>query len=234
LRSWTPQFDAYDAHDDDTELHFEVDLAAEAHLPVSTHPVRLEVKARVDDRLSNLARALVPALEACEAIYVGLWRQDDNVTFVFYEPQDCGSDEALAAVDANDLLHHRSLDPHWQFYRDFLLPDPLSRALMRDREQLQWHADHGDRTSTPRIVEHRALFTTRPLADSAKLDLEASGFLVEEPASEIEDLWSLTFTRVDEVTAERIEDITFEILEALRIHDGEYEGWTAPIVDHDA
>src|SRR5690606_39161795 len=101
-----------------------------------------------------------------------------HTTFVFYLPELAR--DKLAALSGivgptgdYRLESRAELDPKWRFYFEFLYPDPYSLQFMQNRRLCEVIAEHGDKMSVPRVVDHMALFPSAESADRARKALEA-------------------------------------------------------------
>lgn len=150
---WEADFDVWGADLEGTRVAILVDMAANDHAPLASHPVRLQVRVRLarpradgllaDDEADALF-AVEDALAAraakeLEAIYVGRVVAEGAATFAFYLPpaQAHRADEHAADIlgrhDAYRLEWLVAGDPEWSYYRELLYPDDRARAEMLTR-----------------------------------------------------------------------------------------------------
>lgn len=257
---WQPTFDVYmtrlagDEGEDEGPASFVLDMAALEHAPLSSHPLRLQIRVALQspgrdglrdateaEALSLLENGMVEALDqALDGVYVGRWVHDGTTTYVFYLPS--------AAADAVDELPDilgsthpyepewlTDPDPEWSFYGEFMVPDEYTLASMQNRALLEHILAEGDVLDAPRPVEHLALFPSRDRALAAAERLVDAGFSVADitaPATD-EAPWSLPFRRADALDGGRPDAFCEEILDIVLPLDGAYDGWSTPIVRGD-
>jgi hypothetical protein len=153
---WESEFDFFEARlSEEAVGSFFVDLAAKAHAPAASHPVRLVVRVamrapRPDGLRSTDEAEALYALEdhvtasvrdALDAIFVGRVVAQGYVSLVFYLP---GASVALAddltrvtgSAAPYALQWNVDDDPEWDFYRELLYPDARAlEAIMSRRAQ---------------------------------------------------------------------------------------------------
>jgi hypothetical protein len=210
-----------------------VDLAAGPHVPLASHPLRLQIrvpmlKPRNDglrdaselEALGDLEDRFVAALEErCDAIGVGHVIHDGATTIFFYAPES-----ARAALDdlpsiMNDPGEYDpewlvDEDPEWSLYREFLFPDPMSFQSILNRQLVDTFVENGDDLTAARPVDHRAYFPSSAKASDARRAL-ADGRV------------ALDFTRSDTLADGRPDEFCQEIFELIDPFEGEYDGWGA-------
>ncbi|MFN8075640.1 MAG: ribonuclease E inhibitor RraB [Kineosporiaceae bacterium] len=90
-------------------------------------------------------------------------------------------------------------------------------------EMLAQYAELGDDGTTPRPVQHAAVFRKRPDEEAAAAVLQERGFSVEVGRRLLKIL--LTFERTDAITRDRIRAVLDEVVPVIAQHGGEYDGW---------
>jgi len=247
---WHQDFDLYLVDVDDRPATVVVDLAARAHAPVASHPLRLDVRVamrtpRPDglrdaselDALGDLESRLAAGLgRAVDAIYVGRAVFGGHTLFHYYLP--AAARERLVELVAltGPLGDYRPTcsvddDPSWGVYRELLAPDPFTRAAMWNRRLLCWFREQGDRLEVARRIDHGAYFPDRARAERTAAALRGRGFTVDplvEPTQGAE--WHVGFHREDDLDGGRPEHFCREILEIVLAEQGRYDGWGAPRV----
>ncbi len=165
------------ANVDDVPHSFVLDMAAAQHAPVASHPHRVQIRVRMTlprpdglrhgseaEALGKVEDAIVRRVEeALGGIYVGRFLGAGFVTFVLYVPERAGSiDQAIASLDLASAVRPfgpyepewlSEADQAWRFYLEFLYPDPVSREMMLNREQVQHRVKLGDCLEMPRTIE---------------------------------------------------------------------------------
>jgi regulator of RNase E activity RraB len=243
--TWEPQFDVYMATVDGHRASFVLDMGAAPHVPVRSHPLRLQVRVRLlhprEDGLRDaseldamgkvedtISRRIVAELGG---IYVGRVIREGWTTYVFYLPAvQAQRVENLASV-IGDLKPYdwewlAEDDPEWEYFTGFLYPDRLSFEEMANRQLLENLEAKGDRLEVPREVDHRAYFPKLEHAAAAAAKLRELGFRTDEAKLLQDDLrWALDFRRVDALANGRPDEFCAEILNVVLSHEGTYDGW---------
>jgi regulator of RNase E activity RraB len=240
---WTQEFDYFIGHSDGDAMAINLDMAAENHLPLGSHPTVVEIRVvmkrpneyglRSDEEfgaLIELEDALVAALKSSiDAIYAGRAMYRGAITFAFYTaPQLDGAllDTILDTVTGEyDATVTSSADPAWSWYHD-RLPNDYQKQLMANR-QLQQHLEElGDNLAKRRIIDHAALFHTADLATQAASALKKAKFSVDRVQGPDETgTFLLEFHRKDACNDAKPDRITDEILDIIEPLGGAYDGW---------
>ena len=84
----------------------------------------------------------------------------------------------------------------------------------------------GGHPETPREVDHAAWFSSRAQAAQASSALAAAGYRVD-PGSEPPpgEPYFLEFHRIERCDGDEPDRFTFEIMDLLQAHEGNYDGW---------
>jgi hypothetical protein len=248
---WRQDFDFYLVEMEERPASFVVDLAAGAHAPLSTHPMRLDVRVpmlrpRADglrdagelDDLGDLEDQFTRRLEtAVDAIYVGRAVFAGHTVLHYYMPRDAGGRfDELPAIAGPSGAYRPSWaiddDPGWSVYLEVLTPDPYEHATIWNRRLLRSFEDDGDHLQRPRPIDHYAFFPSQDQADRAATALTAAGFLPDPVVAPREDGdgWALQFHRDDALANGRPDQFCAEILDIVLPEGGDYDGWGAPHV----
>ena len=225
-----------------------IDLAARAHAPLASHPLRLQLRVamlapRADglrdgseaDALFQLEDRLVPALEqTADALFVYRILAQGFTHWVFYVPAEkrAAAEQPLATV--GPIAPYRldwfvEEDASWEQYGQ-LFPDRYAMQIIMNRRLLQRREEAGDRAELPRPIDHAATFRTRAAAETASIALAARGFEVRAPVGRDDGSWLLELVRVDVCAPPRPDEVSFEILQIIEPLDGDYDGWGAIVV----
>jgi hypothetical protein len=88
-----------------------------------------------------------------------------------------------------------------------------------------------DQLEIPRVVDHMAYFPSREQADAAAKALTDAGFSADPvtPPKEEGGGWGLQFHREDPCDGENPDEFTFEVLDLIAPHEGDYDGWGSPV-----
>ncbi|SFF39684.1 Regulator of ribonuclease activity B [Nannocystis exedens] len=203
--TWQAQFDVYLAAVDGAPASFVLDMGLAPHVPVRSHPLRLQVRVRLlhprEDGLQDASElkamgevedAITGRVSAMlDGIYAGRFTCEGRTTYVFYlsAAQAVRADELASIIGDLGPYEWEWLtedDPQWDYFTGFLYPDPLSLQAMANRQLLENLEAKGDQLELPREVDHRAYFPTREDAVAAAEDLRSVGFRTDE-AKPLED-----------------------------------------------
>jgi hypothetical protein len=249
MRTWKPDWDFYMTRVGEQPMSMRIDLAAERHVPLASHPLRLTVRVvmhqptpeglRSDEEapaLFALEDALDAALAAeAEAIFVFSYILHGRVLWEFQVPAP--QKEAATATllrlrgQTSYVIEGRFVDdPEWQFYRDSL-PNERGRHLIMNRRLRHQRQEHGDVERIPRTIDHCALFPTEEVARQAAATLVVRGYTMAAPPKRRDGaaMWVLEFSRIDACTPLRPDEWTGEILDVLEPLGGVYDGWGATV-----
>jgi regulator of RNase E activity RraB len=253
MERWQQDFDFYIADRDDQPASFVIDLNADAHAPVASHPVSVRIyipmlQPRPDGlrdaselvALGALEDQFVDALETkVDAIYVGRMIHDGATLLFFYVPMSHRDDvqelPTLTGPAVGDYVPRWTVDddPQWTHHAG-LQPNAYARQGIWNRRLLHTMAEHGDQPALPRPIDHLAYFPSEDAAARAHSGLTALGFACDEVAgsSEPDDtasVWSLEFHRDDVLDGDRADAFVGQILDVILPLDGTYDGWGAEL-----
>lgn len=245
-RTWSEGFDFYMVDLGDAPASIFLDLAAAAHAPLKTHPIRLIVRAAMErprddglrssdeaDALFELEDAITAVLAPLDAIFVGRIVARGNCDLFFYLPPRVDRTKVEATVRGVTGEYAVSLtvgsDPDWTTYFQALYPDTREQQLMANRRVCEELAKHGDLHALPRQIDHLAYFPDEASARAVGDRLSALGFEVKPATAPEPDgahqMWSLAFHRVDSLADGGIDEVTVQILDVLEGTGGHYDGW---------
>lgn len=239
---WKQKFDFYMGRLSDGEpCLITLDLAAEEHTPLASHPQRANVRITMQspdqdglrsreeaDALFALEDKLVEGIAKLDAIYIGRIVTGGITDCVFYLPDE--TDPAKLAKVADSVRGEYELectldsDPDWSLFHNFMWPNPYQMEIIQNRQILQQLAQRGDDPTTPRQVEHFLYFTDTGAAQAAREKLTGLGFKIPEPKSQ-DSRYLLQLSREEALADGRIDDVVCEILDVVLEHDGYYDGW---------
>jgi hypothetical protein len=263
MPAWEPSWNVYMANANDAPHTFVLDMAAARHAPVETHPRRVQIRVRMArprpdglrdgseaEALGKVEDAIVALVEeALQGIYVGRFLGAGFVTFVFYVPERAGNiGQAIAGLDLAAAVRPfgpyepqwlSEIDAAWRFYLEFLYPDPVSREMMLNRDQLRHRQKAGDCLEAPRTIDHLVVFASREAADGATRALDAAGFRCD-PVRESagghgrRPDFRLEFRRDEPLDGDRPDAFCAEIRAIIEPFEGHYDGWGGPIVKRES
>ena len=244
--TWQPKFDVYMATVDESRASFLLDMGIAPHVPIRSHPVRLQVRVqllhpREDglrdaselDAMGQLEDTITQEISAAlDGIYVGRFTCEGRTTFVFYLPAPQAKrlgvlGSILGRIRPYDSEWLMEDDPDWGYFTEFLYPDLYSQQVMANQQLVANLEEKGDQLEVPREVDHRAYFPTRESAAAATERLRGAGFRTDEPQL-LEDSvrpWALDFHRIESLADERPDEFCMEILDIILPFGGTYDGW---------
>ncbi len=245
-KQWKEEFDFYEARATKGRALVSLDLAAGAHAPVTSHPVRLQfrvkmLKPREDglrsaeeaDALFALEDKLVAvALEKLDAIYVARAVAYGYSEFYFYVPavHRNAAPSLLGESAPYALEFHAEVDADWERYHQ-LYPDKFSYQHMMNRRVLQQLELAEDDLTKSREIDHMAFFPSELQAKAAAEALAEAGFRVDAPRApeKAEHPWALEFHRDDACADGEADEFVDEVMELIEPHEGDYDGWGCPV-----
>ncbi len=246
---WQENFDFYEAAAEKGRAIVSLDLAAANHAPLASHPVRLQFRVKMQrpredglrsadeaDALFSLEDRLVDVMRRnFEGLYVARAVAYGATEFFFYLPdtqREAGTRAAalLGGLEPYQLEFLAEDDPEWERYAD-LYPDAWSFQTILNRRLVSQMEQSGDQLEVPREVDHAATFPSRMQAAAASEALVAAGFRVDalKKPELPEQPWFLEFHREQRCDGEGPDDFVFEVLELIAPHEGDYDGWGAPV-----
>ncbi|MFZ5444849.1 MAG: DUF695 domain-containing protein [Myxococcota bacterium] len=244
---WQENFDFYEAKAKTGRAIVALDLAAREHAPVASHPVRLQFRvkmqhARTDglrsaeesEALFALEDRLVEAVRTkLEGLYVARAVAYGYTEFFFYVPLAHRATDASVLPDAGEyqLEWFAEDDAEWARYGE-LFPDRWSLQTIFNRRIVAQMQEAGDQLDVPRQVDHVAFFPSRLQATAAAEALRGADFQVDEPEApeKSDEPWMLEFHRDDHCADGEPDEFVAEVLELIEPHEGDYDGWGAPVV----
>lgn len=241
-RPWTENFDFYEAAATTGRAMVSLDLAAAPHVPLSSHPVRMQFRVKMHsprpdglrsaeeaDALFALEDRLVAAMDALDALYVGRAVAYGATEFFFYVPSaQRTAQPAVGPVAPYTLEVLAQDDPEWSRYLE-LFPSPYALQTIMNRRLVRQMLEHGDQLAVPRRIDHLARFDSQLQAAAAVKDLTGAGFEVDAPTQQDDGLWSVEFHRVDHADQGRPDEFVADVFRLIGPHEGDYDGWGSPV-----
>ncbi len=168
--------------------------------------------------------------------YVGRLRTGGDWQLTFYGTG--GKEPTLEELVVNALSEPErgyrigsQEDADWEYYEEFLMPDAERWQWIMDRRVVQQLEKAGDVLDTPRPVDHFIGFPDVERRESFLVAARAKGFTAEAGVTHEsgEKPFSAQLIRSDPVELEHIHDVVMDVIELAEEHDGDYDGWGAPI-----
>ncbi|MEJ7600150.1 MAG: DUF695 domain-containing protein [Kofleriaceae bacterium] len=243
-------WDSYPCRVDDAPASILLNLRFESQAPAdcaaTLYWLQIQLREKADHGMGSAAESeiLQPAehqitarAEANGFFYVGRLRCGGRWQLLFY-----GSEGRLSTIQilANELESSTGrsvepgsmLDPSWNYYLNFLLPDTERRQWMRDQRTVELLKECGDPLLSPRRVDHWLAFQTA-LQRDAFVCAVSPGFTIECTLDHGEGdfRFGARVHRVDYVDVESIHDVVMDLVQLAKQHGGHYDGWeTSPLV----
>jgi hypothetical protein len=238
---WESRFQFYFSERDGSRFSTFVDVEAQKHAPLESHPVALRARVQMreprPDGLRSAAEApalfefedrLIPRLnETLDSIFVGRVVGGARTEFLFYVPLSTDTEPAAAVADLvpYGVAFTRVLDRSWHEYGQ-IYPDEREWQQIMDRQLLESLEEQGDRPDVPRQVDHLALFEERPAAESAARTLAGRGFAFPgDPVRERAGAFAVEFHRMETCSPSDVRRFVDEILDVVLPLGGSYDGW---------
>lgn len=243
-------WEIYATYVDDKPAVILVDLGIAQAAPVASLPnlawlwVHLkspddEGFAREDEDmlLNEVEDAVTEACTDATIRYVGRVTSDGRREFYFYAADPVEFKQIVEAAiqpfsdqtfDIDDAE-----DGEWTHYWNVLYPSPEDFQQINNAHEIQRLQREGDSLSQPRPVDHFANFKSEQDRTDFSIAAGALGYETvsqKEASGETEYPFNLGILRTDSVDPQTIDDITFELFELAEKYQGEYEGWTSPVV----
>lgn len=179
------------------------------------------------DDLADFEDALTAAMGIHGAFQVARMTRAGFREFFFYGKEDEPLAEILDDVvpeSGYQVAWRTEEDPEWGFFAQLLYPDPKSLRYIWDRRVCRQLAEHGDDPQAERPVDHFVRFESEESAEAFAKAAQAQGF-----SASIEDN-NVSLQRADRTELEHIHEVAWAVIELADEHDGDYDGWGAPIV----
>lgn len=240
---WTQAWNSYIATSSGDLLFQRIDLEAERHAPVRTHPVALFVDVRLKhpgedgQRTPEEVKAILDYEEALvdlvedlvDGIFWGLKVKDGTSTFGFYLPPGEGKEIAeklLPLTEIPGYLPRVRLmqDPEWTEYRA-AYPSDFHLQTMHNRGVQLALQNAGDSLVKPRRIDHTVIFPSPRNARSAIPGLRRARFCGFRLSPSAHNGYSLTFRRRDACDGSKPDGTMIEILDVVEEFEGRYDGW---------
>jgi hypothetical protein len=230
---WAESWQTFPGTIADAPALWSVDLGAIEAAPVTTLPVRIDVRvpfaAGADGLptgpLAEAEDAVRAAVDGLGGVYVGRVASQGQARFTAHLPAEPAEPSVPGLADAQIVTEY---DPHWAYVRDRLAPDDRQFRLLADRALVEALSEQGDNLGMPRPVTHTAYFSEADRAERAAADLRADGFEAGVGPSPEGD-FELTALRQDPVAPPQVHDLSWRLQETIERHEGTYDGWTCAV-----
>ncbi|MGA8114656.1 MAG: DUF695 domain-containing protein [Actinocatenispora sp.] len=236
--SWEPDWQTFPGRVDDADAMLHADRAALALAPMPDLPVRVMVRVelgatRPDGSPRGETAHQLYVLEdklageigrRASGHYVGRVISGGVCVFVCHTPS-APEELKLGGPFSPEVSHTE--DPEWEYARRVFTPDPAAEQRSYNRPLIRALEVRGDRAEVPRAIEHSAHFAEQAAASSAGRDLGRLGYRVSASPDQ-EGGATLTATKTAPLSD--IDDASVAVLEVVRNHGGDYDGWGCDLV----
>ncbi|WP_242918285.1 DUF695 domain-containing protein [Pontibacter liquoris] len=252
---YSPAWEVYFCHIEEQPAFVSTDLGLAEMAPIASKPNLMEVAValRTADEsgfpeaaewgmLEKIEDAVVQLLEEqLEALFVGKTLHSGKRGLYFYGEQTLALDNCVEEIKKKFpdylIVSQATEDADWEVYFNYLYPDEESMQRIQNTRVLQELEEQGDQAYVPRPITHYLYFQTTAERQTAGKSLEEQGYtldaVVEEPEEEVYT-YKLVVTRPDKADEETINEVTSALLRLARHHNGEYDGWEAPVITDNA
>jgi uncharacterized protein (TIGR01619 family) len=186
------------------------------------------------EALDAMTEALVKALSKHKAYFAGKLMHNFAHSLYFYTPGNDGIEQAVATAISKFKGREADVtcidDPEWERIGEDVWPTEVEVRWNEDMAVLSALEEGGDDMTTPREIEHMAIFASRETCEQFAEWSRQNGFTVGEPTQDEEDAFSIEFTKVSAPTIEAIFDQTGAITEIAEELGGMYDGWQCRLV----
>lgn len=209
--------------------------------------IRLKIKAPNEDgfpvgpeadKINEMEDSLNGFARFQNIIQVGRVTTDGIRDIIFYSNREEQKDLMEAAA--------RFIEPHgykyeiflieeeenWEFYFDFLYPNPYQQQHMNNRVVIEALEERGDKLDAPRKVVHWLCFENMIMLKRFEKTIKKEGFFIEEESVETneEGKYVLTIYRMDTIDYSSINEVTDLLVEISEKYKGEYDGWETSVI----
>lgn len=187
----------------------------------------------VFEHVKQAEDATTQAIErTCNATCVGTLMGDGKRSLYFYAASDAGANDAIAKVAAPGVkvALRSQRDPNWECVVDDVWPTPEEMRWNADKSVLDQLEESGDDMTSPRPIEHLAVFPSKEAAARFVQWLREEGFELLEGPSKHDGEWQVEFSQMASPDIDEIFDQTSAASHAAEELGGEYDGWQCRIV----
>ena len=173
------------------------------------------------------------ALErTCKADCLGTLMGDGNRHVYFYAASDAGASEAIAKLQVPEvrISLQTDRDPQWQRVVEDVWPTPEEMRWNGDKSVIDELAENGDDLTTPRPIEHLAVFPNKEAAMKFVQWLREAGFELMEDPSKNDGEWYVEFSQDAVPEIDEVYEQSSAATQAAEDLGGEYDGWQCSIV----
>lgn len=175
---------------------------------------------------------------AKDYLQVGRITSDGERDIIFYSQKNEKKDLIIAAeriykpAGYDFEVFEIEEDETWEFYFDFLYPNPYQMQHMGNRDLVERLEEEGDPLVTPRKVEHWVYFEDKKDMKRFIKAVKKEGFAIEDESDEQDEdgKFVLSISRADSVDYDSINDVTDLLVETAEECEGEYDGWETFVI----
>lgn len=191
-----------------------------------------------EPRLIQIEDAFIDAVELTTgAVMVGRVTTCGRREFYFYAKSSEGFEdsvaEAMQEFEEYEYETGEQEDEEWLQYTGVLFPSPENFQQIFNRQVIDKLEESGDPLTKPRLVDHFANFAQEADRDRFASAAQSLGYtkLGQEKSDEADEEFpfGISLQREHAVDWETIDELTFELFDLAREHEGEYAGWGSPV-----
>ena len=172
----------------------------------------------------------------CQAVLAGRITTQGRREFYYYGPSpdrfQSSVAKAMGSFNAYEFDHGTQHDPQWHQYLNVLYPSPDDLQRIRNREVRDVMEREGDQPETPREVLHWSYFPAESNRSDFKAAVQTKGYTVESESQypEGENPYGICYGKIQQSTAQAIDDSVLELNKLSERFHGEYDGWEAQVM----
>ncbi|MFN5944045.1 MAG: DUF695 domain-containing protein [Phycisphaerae bacterium] len=187
----------------------------------------------VFEHVKQADEAATHAIErTCKAVCVGTLMGGGQRRLYFYAAADSGANEAIAKITAPGvkLSVDTHEDPAWERVVEDVWPTPEEMRWNADKSVIDQLEDAGDDMTSPRPIEHLAVFPSKDAAANFVQWLREEGFELMDGPAKHDGEWHVEFSQVSSLDLDEIFDQTSAASQAAEERGGEYDGWQCRVI----
>ena len=191
-----------------------------------------------NEALWEIEDVLVGALEKQHAIYAARVTYNGRRDIFFYAQNDGilvdkAISDAMIQFPSYQYSHKIEEDAEWDFYLNFLYPNPTEIQVIFSRRVIQNLKKNGDNLTNEREVNHFLYFNNVEDRELFLTKISDAGFKVLSQTQEKEretEAYTLNISRVDKVDQKSVDGYVLFLCDLAQECNGRYDGWGCGVV----
>ena len=173
--------------------------------------------------------------ESSSHFFVGVITFKNKKTIYYYTSNAAALQKALEHILARyrkvDFEIKQKDDQGWDFYNNYLYPDPYEEQWMHNDRLLRLLEKNGDDLKTPRKTSHWFYFKSVQDRNQFQEIIAKEGFdilVTEEVEGDLP--YQLQVERIDKVDYNSINELTSFLVKHALDNKGQYDGWETQVI----